>query len=172
MKTRSWSLWLAGLGLLAAVSLVGFDKPEGPKEERAYPVQKTKAEWKKLLSREQYRILRQKGTERAFTGEYWNEKRPGVYKCGGCGLPLFHSDHKFKSGTGWPSYYRPIENKNVATESDTTFGMVRTEILCAGCGGHLGHVFKDGPRPTGLRYCVNSASLDFEPSTGKPSAEK
>lgn len=125
-------------------------------------VVKSDEQWKKSLSPEQYRILRKKGTERAFTGKYNDEKRAGTYVCAGCGHPLFHSDHKFDSGSGWPSFYKPVSDGKVEEESDTTFGMTRTEILCARCGGHLGHVFRDGPNPTGLRYCVNSASLTHE----------
>ena len=107
-------------------------------------------------------VLRNAGTERAFTGEYWDNKKTGVYTCRLCGLPLFQSETKFDSGTGWPSFYAPVAEENVATEEDNKFGMRRIEILCQRCGGHLGHVFDDGPKPTGLRYCVNSASLDFE----------
>lgn len=125
-------------------------------------VKKSEEEWKKDLTGEQYYILREKGTERAFTGAYYNKKEPGVYYCAGCGSLLFKSDHKFESGTGWPSFYKPGEESNIATETDESHGMVRTEVLCRVCGGHLGHVFKDGPAPTGLRYCINSAALKFE----------
>jgi peptide-methionine (R)-S-oxide reductase len=121
------------------------------------------AEWKKTLSPEQYEVLRRKGTERAFTGRYHNSKEKGVYRCAGCGNPLFDSETKFDSGTGWPSYYQPISADAVETGEDKSHGMVRTEVLCARCGGHLGHVFPDGPEPTGRRYCINSISLDFEP---------
>lgn len=129
---------------------------------KGYPVQKTEAEWKNELSQQQFHVLRQGGTERAFTGEYWDHKGHGAYTCAGCGHPLFHSDAKFKSGTGWPSYTSPIEPGAVESHQDTSFGMVRTEIRCATCGGHLGHVFPDGPPPTGKRYCINSASLKFQ----------
>jgi peptide-methionine (R)-S-oxide reductase len=121
------------------------------------------AEWKKKLSPEQYEVLRRKGTERAFTGRYYNSKDKGVYRCAGCGNPLFDSETKFDSGTGWPSYYQPISADAVETEEDKSHGMIRKEVLCARCGGHLGHVFPDGPEPTGQRYCINSISLDFEP---------
>jgi peptide-methionine (R)-S-oxide reductase len=131
------------------------------------PSKRSEAEWKKALSPEQYEVLRRKGTERAFTGRYYNSKEKGVYRCAGCGNPLFDSDVKFDSGTGWPSYYRPISDDAVDTDEDRSHDMTRTEVLCARCGGHLGHVFPDGPEPTGQRYCINSVSLDFEP-TAKP----
>lgn len=122
---------------------------------------KADAEWKKLLTPEQFRIVRSAGTERPFCGGFLNNKEPGMYLCVACNLPLFDSDAKFESGTGWPSFFRPAVAENVATKSDTSHGMVRNEINCARCDGHLGHVFDDGPRPTGLRYCLNSESLKF-----------
>jgi peptide-methionine (R)-S-oxide reductase len=127
-----------------------------------HKVTKSEDEWKKELSPEQFRVLRKKGTERAFTGEYWNNHEAGVYRCAGCGLELFASDTKFDSGTGWPSFYQPIEAEHVGAEEDNTLFARRTEVLCSRCGGHLGHVFEDGPKPTGLRYCINSAALKFE----------
>jgi len=125
-------------------------------------IEKTNEEWKKTLTPEQYHVLREKGTERAFTGIYADTHDPGVYKCAGCGNELFSSETKFESGSGWPSFYEPLAKDAVATESDRKFMMTRTEVLCAKCGGHLGHVFPDGPEPTGLRYCMNSAALKLE----------
>ena len=122
----------------------------------------TDEEWRAKLTSEEYRILREKGTERAFTGEFWDNKEDGIYICAGCGQELFSSDTKYKSGSGWPSYYEPIKKENVEEISDHSHGMVRTEVVCSRCGGHLGHVFADGPQPTGMRYCINSASLDLK----------
>jgi peptide-methionine (R)-S-oxide reductase len=126
-------------------------------------IQKSDAEWRRELTPEQYRVLRDKGTERAFTGKYHATKTKGVYKCAGCGQELFSSDTKFDSGTGWPSFFGPMNAECIETEKDRTLWMVRTEVHCSRCGGHLGHVFDDGPEPTGLRYCINSASLTLEP---------
>ena len=122
----------------------------------------TEAEWKEKLDPEQYQVLRQGGTERAFSGKYWDSKAKGVYRCAGCGEKLFSSDTKYESHSGWPSFFEPVDDDMIDEEVDRSYGMVRTEIKCANCGGHLGHVFDDGPQPTGLRYCVNSASLDLE----------
>jgi peptide-methionine (R)-S-oxide reductase len=126
-------------------------------------ITKTEAEWQAELSRDEYHVARQAGTERAFSGRYWDEKRAGTYLCVGCGLPLFHSSTKYDSGTGWPSFWQPVDPSHVAVKRDMSHGMIRTEALCARCDSHLGHVFPDGPRPTGQRYCMNSLSLKLEP---------
>jgi peptide-methionine (R)-S-oxide reductase len=124
-------------------------------------VVKTKEEWKKLLTPEQFHVLREKGTERPFTGKYATSHEHGIYRCAACGLDLYRSEDKFESGTGWPSFTKPLAPENVKTETDRSFFSTRTEVLCRRCGGHLGHVFEDGPKPTGLRYCMNSAALSF-----------
>ncbi len=128
--------------------------------------------WKKVLTPMQYNVTREEGTERAFTGQFWDHKEKGIYTCSNCGLPLFSSETKYKSGTGWPSFYKPIKSENVGEKKDSKFGMVRTEVHCARCGAHLGHVFPDGPEPTGLRYCLNSVSLNFHRETEQKDTDK
>jgi peptide-methionine (R)-S-oxide reductase len=129
-------------------------------------IERTDAEWRKVLTEEQFHVCREKGTERAFSGAFWDSKASGTYRCVACGQPLFSSQTKYDSGTGWPSFFRPLSSDAVATENDRTLGMERTEVHCRRCGSHLGHLFPDGPQPTGLRYCINSVSLDLEPDTG------
>lgn len=136
------------------------------------PMNKTNNEWKAVLSPEQFHILREKGTERPFTGKYVDHHEDGVYRCAACQTPLFSSDTKFDSGSGWPSFYDVMDEGNVELHRDTSHFMIRTEITCKACGGHLGHVFEDGPTPTGLRYCINSASLDFQPDTERKTDPK
>lgn len=137
--------------------------PQYDGKSRLVKISKPESEWKKILNEQEYYVLRQEGTERAFSGDLWKNHAKGTYICRGCGLPLFSSAAKFESGTGWPSFWQPLKPEYVKENSDTSYGMVRIEVECARCGGHLGHVFDDGPKPTGLRYCMNSVSMDFVP---------
>jgi peptide-methionine (R)-S-oxide reductase len=178
---RSTALWL-GLGVCGIAALTpnflsGANAQDAPltteevSETPVNPSTLSDADWRALLSGSEYRVLRKKGTERAFSGEFWDSHDNGIYVCGGCGENLFSSEHKFESGTGWPSFYQAIQDGKVESVVDSSFGMRRVEVVCANCGGHLGHVFPDGPQPTGDRFCVNSASLDFVPRAVPPSGE-
>jgi peptide-methionine (R)-S-oxide reductase len=157
---------------VAGMPPAGETGPANPAPKKVAPaakrgvekITKSDEEWRKILTPDQYKVLRKEGTEIAFTGKYWNHHAKGIYLCAGCGLELFSSDTKFDSGTGWPSYWAPIAKDHVHEIVDRSLGMERVEVECARCGGHLGHVFDDGPKPTGLRYCMNSASLTFTPA--------
>ncbi|MGB6035016.1 MAG: peptide-methionine (R)-S-oxide reductase MsrB [Cryomorphaceae bacterium] len=148
--------------ILFALSACSQNSEKSADQERTYKISKTDEEWKEQLTDQEYEVLRQKGTERAFTGDLLDIKEEGTYLCAACQFPLFDSETKFKSGTGWPSFYTHVGDTNVVEIIDSSYGMVRTEVVCGQCGGHLGHVFEDGPKPTGLRYCINSVSLDFK----------
>ena len=148
--------------LIVSIQVSCSQQTSNQKDTDEVEIKKTEAEWRDALTKEEFRVLREKGTEQAFTGEYWDHHDKGVYVCAGCQLELFNSNTKFESGTGWPSFYEPSSSDNVKVVQDTSYGMIRGEVVCSRCGGHLGHVFPDGPKPTGLRYCINSVSLDFK----------
>jgi peptide-methionine (R)-S-oxide reductase len=160
MNTK-YILFLLSFYLIAGYSHCQVKSDKKSQNEKNYAISRSESEWKELLTPEQYHVLREKGTEYAFTGKYNDFKEKGIYVCAACNNDLFDSDTKYNSGSGWPSFYKPIDNKAIEEVADNSQGMKRVEVVCAKCGGHLGHVFDDGPRPTGLRYCVNSISMEF-----------
>lgn len=155
-------LFLIFISMSLLVNINSFAQEKNNRKEKQVENFNSEEYWKKLLTKEQYHVLREKGTERPFTGEYWNHFEKGVYKCAACGEVLFESDTKFDAGCGWPSFYKAIDKSKIIEKDDFSYGMHRIEVMCKNCGGHLGHVFPDGPKPTGLRYCINSVSIKFE----------